>query len=178
MTTNEIINQILGIVGLIATILGSYLTYISFVNPLIRFRKFLNKPNNWEKFIGIEPSIYYYRYRKYPNFQIVIDWNNAVVEGFKEEWTDKAHFPDSDNNASYFVQLKANGMLLDKELFVSLDGHRYFVPVPRTMMFEEERIFYYDSRQIQLANIIGEYYRDNDILEFASRVGISINMSL
>ena len=38
-------------------------------------------------------------------------------------------------------RLEANSMLVNKELFVSLDGHRYFVPVPKVLSVKnDERI--------------------------------------
>ena len=172
-----IISLLIGLVGLIATIIGTYLTYISFINPIIRFRRFLKNPKKWEKFEGIEDNIYFYRYNKYPNFQIVIDWEKEIVDNFQEEWM--SFFPNSQNNASYYVKLEVNGMLLDKELFVSLDGHRYFVPVPRIKTIDGERKFYYDYKQIQLANIVGRYYLDeeNGILGFAkSQKNLSIDI--
>ena len=43
-----------GILGFIATLVGTYFAYISFINPAIRFRKYLKHPENWEKFQGIE----------------------------------------------------------------------------------------------------------------------------
>jgi len=68
------------------------------------------------------------------------------------------------------VRLEANAMLLDKELFVSLDGHRYFVPVPKvTSLREGARQFYYDTQQIQLAKIVGRHHFEKDIYEFAQK---------
>jgi len=169
----NVLSLIIGILGLVATLAGTYFGYISFVNPMVRFNKYLKKPSNWEKFIGIESHIYFYRYKRYPNFQIVIDWDKVVVENFHEEWINDAMFPDKTNNMSRYVQLVVNGMLLEKEVFVSLDGHRYFVPVPRTAIPDsgsEERIFYYDERQIQLVNIIGKFYFDGqDIYDFVKK---------
>ncbi|PIR96837.1 MAG: hypothetical protein COT91_04580 [Candidatus Doudnabacteria bacterium CG10_big_fil_rev_8_21_14_0_10_41_10] len=166
-----IISLLIGLLGLVATLVGTYLSYISFVNPLKRFNKYLKNPENWEKFQGIEAHLSFYRHKKYPNFQIVIDWDKELVENFHEEWMNDALYPDKTNNASYYVRLEANGMLLDKELFVSLDGHRYFVPVPRVSISKtktDERDFYYDTRQIQLANIVGKYhFGDKGIYDFA-----------
>ena len=86
-----------------------------------------------------------------------------------KEWINDGLYPDKTNNASYCVRLEANAMLLDKELFVSLDGHRYFVPVPKVLSVKnDEREFYYDTRQIQLANIVGVYHFENKtIYDFA-----------
>ncbi len=158
---------IIGILGFIVTLVGSYFSYISFVNPKKRFNKYLKKPENWEKFFGIENNLYIYRYKKYPNFQIVINWNHELVENFHEEWINDDIFPDKTNNASYYVRLEANSMLLDKEVFVSLDGHRYFVPVPKILSSNEnKRVFYYDNQQVQLSKIVGVYHSERDIYEF------------
>ncbi|MFA6159824.1 MAG: hypothetical protein WC678_01910 [Parcubacteria group bacterium] len=163
-----ILGFIIGILGLVATLVGTYFTYISFVNPIIRFKKYLKNSENWEKFQGIESYLSFYRHKKYPNFQIVIDWDKELVENFHEEWINDSLYPDKANNASYYVRLEANSMLLDKELFVCLDGHRYFVPVPKVLRLKnDEREFYYDKKQIQLAKIIGKHYFEKDIYEFA-----------
>lgn len=164
-----ILGFIIGIIGLVATLVGTYFTYISFINPITRFKKYLKNSDDWEKFQGIEDHLSFYRHKKYPNFQIVIDWDKELVENFHEEWINDSLYPDKTNNASYFVRLEANAMLLDKELFVSLDGHRYFVPVPKVLSVSNgEREFYYDKQQIQLAKIVGRHHFEKDIYEFAN----------
>lgn len=82
-----------------------------------------------------------------------------------------ALFPDKDHNVSHYVGLEVNGMLLDKELFVSLDGGRYFVPVPEIEMAEEgKRNFYYNAQQVQLAKIVGDFhFQGDDIYKFATQ---------
>ncbi|MCL4353608.1 hypothetical protein M1615_04055 [Patescibacteria group bacterium] len=164
-----ILSLIIGILGFVATLIGTYFTYISFVNPITRLKKYLRNPKDWEKFQGIEMHLSIFRHKKYPNFQIIIDWDKPVIKNYQEEWIE--YYPDRKHNASYFVRLEANGMLLDKELFVSLDGSRYFVPAPRISVLETkngERDFYYDAHQIQLANIIGKYYFEGEsIYDFA-----------
>jgi len=163
-----IISLTIGIIGLIATLVGTYFTYISFVNPIRRFKKYLKKPDEWEEFQGIEMHLSIFRYKKYPNFQIVIDWDKPVVDDYHEEWI--KDYSDKKHNASYFVRLETNAMLLEKELFVLLDGGRIFVPVPRKS-FENNNnnnmVYWYDPIQIQLANIVGKYYQEKDIREFA-----------
>jgi hypothetical protein len=164
-----ILSLAVGILGLLASFIGTYLAYISFINPIIRFNKYLKNPENWEKFQGIEDHLSFYRHKKYPNFQIVIDWDKNISENFHEEWINDGLYPDKKNNTSYFVRLEVNTMLLDKELFVSLDGHRYFVPVPEVLrMNNNKREYYYNVRQIQLANIVGVYHFGNkNIYDFA-----------
>ncbi|HQM35124.1 MAG TPA: hypothetical protein PKU90_02540 [Candidatus Paceibacterota bacterium] len=163
-----ILGFVIGILGLVAALIGTYFTYISFINPITRFKKYLENPENWEKFQGIEDHLSFYRHKKYPNFQIVIDWDKELVENFQEEWINDSLSPDKTNNASYYVRLEANAMLLDKELFVSLNGHRYFVPVPKVLSVKnDKREFYYDKQQIQLAKIIGRHHSEGNIYEFA-----------
>lgn len=162
-----ILSLIIGILGLVATLVGIYLAYISFLNPINRFKKYLKNPKGWEKFQGTETRLSIYRHKKYPVFQIIIDWDKAVVENYQEGWIQD--YPDKENNASYYVRLEANAMLLVKELFVLLDGGRIFVPSPRRLCKNNELIYWYDTIQIQLANIIGEYYCEEDINEFASK---------
>lgn len=163
-----ILSFILGIIGLVATLVGTFFTYISFVNPMIRFKKYLKNYENWENFQGIEDHLSFYRHKKHPNFQIVVDWNKELVQNFHEEWINDSLYPNKTNNASYYVRLEANAMLLDKVLFVSLDGHKYFVPVPKVLRVgDKERDFYYDKQQIQLAKIVGIHHFEKDIYEFA-----------
>ena len=163
-----VLGLLIGILGLVATLVGTYFTYISFVNPMVRFKKYLKRPENWEEFQGIDNHLSFYRYKKYPNFQIVVDWDKEIVKNFHEEWINDSLYPDKTNNGSYHVRLEANTTLLEKELFVSLDGHRYFVPVPKITILEKgEREFYYDIQQIQLANIVGKYHFEKNIYEFA-----------
>jgi len=159
---------IIGILGLLATLVGMYFTYISFMNPLTRFKKYLEKSENWEKFQGVENYLSFYRHKKYPNFQIIINWDKELAENFHEEWINDGLYPDKTNNALYHVRLEANSMLLGTELFASLDGHRYFVPVPKVLGIKDnKREFYYDKQQIQLYKIIGKHHFEKDVYEFA-----------
>lgn len=45
-----ILGLAIGLLGLVATLAGTYFTYISFVNPIIRFKKYLKNRKDWEKF--------------------------------------------------------------------------------------------------------------------------------
>jgi len=170
----EYIAFIIGILGLIASIVGMYFTYISFVNPMKRFKKYLKYPKKWEKFEGINQNIACYRYRKYPNYQIIIDWNNPVVTNFYEKWIND--YPDMENNASYYVRLEFNSIILEKELFVDLDGGRYFVPVPKRIKVQNKMDYYYDEIQIQLALIVGQIYFGSDIVYFAEHCKTKIRI--
>lgn len=164
--TITILGLAIGLLGLVATLVGTYFTYISFINPITRFKKYLKNPKGWKKFQGAEIHLSIFRHKKYPNFQIIIDWDKPVVENYQEEWI--RDYSDREHNTSYFVRLEANAMLLEKELFVSLDGGRAFIPSPRRTLENEKLVYWYDTMQIQLANIIGEYPWERDINEFAA----------
>jgi len=176
MTWRTIID-LSGVLGTLMGLVGFYFTYISFVNPIHRFKKYLRNHSNWERFLGIEDHISIYRHKIYPSFQITVDWDQEVVQGFSDEWIMRYPFRDDSNHVSYFVRLEANGIFLQRELFVSLDGHRYFVPVPRIMIGEDGvRNFYYDGIQIQLAKIIGKFDFFSDIHKFVEQQkNLSIN---
>ena len=172
-------NTVLGILGLVLSLIAFYFTYITFVNPLIRFKKYLGHTEDWERFLGLEDHISIYRHKKHPEFQIVIDWDKEVVSGFKEEWVMDYPWRDRDNNCSYFVRLELNGLMLQREMFVGLDGYRYFVPVPRTYIVNDERFFYYDALQIRLAKIIGKFDYYRNIYEFVNQQkGLAVNEHL
>jgi len=161
-----ILSFIIGILGLVATLVGAYFTYTSFVNPIHRFKRYLKNPDGWEKCPVIENHLTVFRHKKYPGYQIVVDWDKQVVENYQEEWI--RDYPDREHNTSYFVRLEANGIFLMKELFISLDGGRAFVPSPRRELKNNEFKYWYDTIQVQLANIIGEYSWEKNLEDFAT----------
>lgn len=175
MNIVTIISLAIGVLGLVTTIIGTYLTYISFINPWIRFEKYLKKPNDWEKIIP-EQNLTIYRHKKYPGFQVITNWDESIVNNFQEDWI--GNFPDKEHNTSYRVRLEANSIFLRKELFVSLDGGRGFVPVPKRKLDGASFEYYYDKLQVQLANIIGEYPRGSveNIESFAATQKIPIKI--
>ncbi|MFA5169119.1 MAG: hypothetical protein WC420_00015 [Candidatus Paceibacterota bacterium] len=166
-----IISLLLGLLGLIGTLTGLYFTYISFVNPIKRFKTLLNKSKDWERFIISDQSIYIYRHKKYSNNQIIIDKSLPLNDDFKDPWI--KFFPDP-NNKLWSVGLKSNGIFLMEEFFVSLDGGRYFVPCPRRKLDQGQRVYFYDKIQIQLTNIIGQYWDDKNINNFITNHSLEI----
>lgn len=170
-----IISLSIGILGLIATILGTCLAYISLVNPWVRFEWYLKNARSWEK-ITLDRHLTIYRHNKYPGFQIITDWDRPVVENFREGWM--ADFLDMEHNVSYSARIEANGTYIRDELFVSVDGGRGFVPVPRYRLDANSNKYYYDKIQVQLANIICEYPRGygEDIKGFAASQKIPIQI--
>ena len=161
----NIYSFVLGILGLIATVIGSYIAIVSYINPINRFKKYLKKSKNWEICVFVECNLKIYRNKRFPGYQIIIDWNKPLSNNFQEEWI--RNYPDRNNNSSYFIRLEANGVYLMGELFVTLDGARTFVPVPRRSTYNDEIKYWYDEIQVQLANIVGEFHLDENVIDFA-----------
>ncbi|MFC1663334.1 hypothetical protein ACFL04_04210 [Patescibacteria group bacterium] len=94
---------------------------------------------------------------------------------FDEEWT-KGH-PDPIVR-KYPVYLLINGSKKEELIFISLDGGRYFIPLPEKKVIDEKSlpIYYYDHNSIifKVASIIGDYYRYPNIIKFASSKKIEI----
>lgn len=169
-----IISLIIGVLGFVATLVGTYLTYISYINPVHkRFQKYLNKPGDWER-VFKDQHLTVFRHKDHLGFQITINWNETIVSDYRETWIRR--YPDQEHNNSYLVAMEANGIFIGKELFVSLDGGRGFVPVPRIRMEGEERKFYYDSLQVKLARIVAKYPLERSLEEFAASQAIPIEM--
>ena len=122
--TITILSLMIGVLGFVATLVGIYFTYISFVNPIGRFWKYLRDPDNWEKVSVIEDYFTVYRHKKHPGYQIIIDWDKPVVKNYQEDWI--RDYPNREHNSSYFVKLEANGIFLMKELFVWMEEELLF----------------------------------------------------
>jgi hypothetical protein len=161
----------LGILGLIATIVGSALSYVTYVNPFVRFKWYLKRSSKWEK-INRDDHSTFYGYIHQPGYTVSADWDREVVRGYNEEWI--RAYPDRENNTSYYVEMHANGIFLGRELFVSLDGGRIFVPAPRVKRVDDIMMYYYNELQILLAKIISWYNWEVSIEEFAASQNIRL----
>ncbi|MCE2473240.1 MAG: toll/interleukin-1 receptor domain-containing protein [Anaerolineae bacterium] len=104
----------------------------------------------------------------------------VAVKNFSEPWA--TGFPDS-HAYSYHVNLNVSGSTVKQELFVSLDGGRYSVPMPEQSEIKSrdkspELHYYYDRNSLKylLGNVIGSYYPNfaTDLVQFAARKGIEI----
>lgn len=164
LNLNNIISNILGLFGIVISLLAFYLTYISFVNPRERFSNLLKNKNNWSRFYLFDDDAFYvYQHKKYSNYQIDFNKDQPIAINRKEEWF--PDFPDKENKV-FSVKLKFNGILLMEELFISFDGGNYFIPFPRKDYIDGKVKYYYEEIQEKLANIIGQYYKDKDLKDF------------
>lgn len=167
-TLITILGLILGIVGLI----GTCLTLLTYLNPMLRFRWYMRKPQNWETLAADVQDDGFYRHNRHPEF-IIERTDRSERWERPEPWMHE--YPDPNKWAS-MVHLKISGQLLAAERFISLDGGRYFVPVPKVIYAkggkEEDNIYYYSRLQQQICRIIGSYHRTQSIEAFMKEHGI------
>ncbi|MEK7171046.1 MAG: hypothetical protein AAB774_01945 [Patescibacteria group bacterium] len=172
----NILSIVLGILGLVASILGAGLAFFTFINPKIRMDWYLNHPQGWEKIhLGLRGGRSLWRYKKHPEFIIerqdeIKAWDYSVTE----RWM-KYPLPDP-SKTSYLIHVSAGNIVVYSEEFVTLDGGRYLVPLPRVKYHEnkEENEYFYEPLQIKIARVIGEYYRFKSIDEFIEQNEIEV----
>ncbi len=93
---------------------------------------------------------------------------------FSEPWTDK--FPNP-KCYSYKVYLKIANTVVKELQFISVDGGRIFVPIPKIEINDSnDRVFFWDSNSLEIAlcKIIGHFYIHRSIHGVASIAGIEI----
>lgn len=151
------------ILGFIATIIGCLLAILAFINPIWRLKFYLKKPKKWDPVMLGRSSPEIWRYIDHPEFIIEIDYNNPKEWSKAESWMN--HYP-SPSITEYTVQAKIYGQVMLTEEFLSLDGGRYFIPMPRQMKEGGPSKYYYSSLQIDFARIVGKFYRSESIEEF------------
>ena len=186
-------------IGILFTVIEYISRVICFIktflmpHPAFMFNMLLKKPEAWEESVGTSEGYPTYRHKKYPFFQIIVNFEKPIKERYHEEWLENGLFPRLKNkngtsNGLVRVNFYANGIPLGSEFFNVLDDHRWFVPQPRIEMLEPEegewmkrREFCYDTKQIRLAKIIGKIHPTYaefdgwDIYKFAEKHRIRIS---
>jgi hypothetical protein len=145
------------VLGLVATIAGTTLAYFTFISPMHRFRLYLRKSKRWEEVVVDRSGMdSYWRYDRHPEFVLERgdsdEWDPIVMESWMP------HSPDTSKGRTQ-IFARVNGQHLFNEEFVSLDGGRNFVPLPRRQSVEGGSEYWYTSLQVSLARIVGHYYR-------------------
>jgi hypothetical protein len=145
------------VLGLVATIAGTTLAYFTFVSPMYRLKLYLRKRKRWEEvvtdFQGMET---HWRYQGHPEFVLERGDSQEWDQGLMEAW-----MPFSPNSLKSRTQIRVrvNGQFLFVEEFISLDGGRNFVPLPRRKSVEGQFEYWYTPLQVSVARIVGHYYR-------------------
>lgn len=90
-------------------------------------------------------------------YQIVVD---PEPKNFTEEWTQM--YADKNGSSRYRVNLNIFGLTVKQVYFVSLDGERYFVPMPQVKVIRGKRKYYWDrdSIEFRLGTIINEFHAE------------------
>jgi hypothetical protein len=98
---------------------------------------------------------------------------NDDYEDFEEEWTTKP--PDKRASRST-VDLRINGATVRSLDFISLDGGRYFLPMPRKKGRKGEPLYFWEreSLEFKVGRIVGSYYRFESIEGAADFLGVEI----
>ena len=93
---------------------------------------------------------------------------------FTEEWTRR--FPDNEGSSAYPVLLKVQGVEIKELTFVSCDGGRIFVPMPRVTASDGQLSFTYDRESVEyrVGRIIGHFGIYETIEGAARRAGITV----
>lgn len=93
---------------------------------------------------------------------------------FTEGWTQV--YPDKYGSHSFSVYLEINGVKIKDVMFISCDGARIRVPLPKIKMVNDKRIWYFDKKSLEykLGKVIGEFYIYNNIKGIAKRSKIKI----
>ena len=103
-------------------------------------------------------------------FKIV---QNDDYQDFEEDWTRRV--PDRTAHMMT-VQLEINDSAVSEVLFVTLDGGRYLVPLPRKRVINSEVEYFWesDTMPFKVGRIIGRYYRCANIEEVADFLDLEI----
>jgi len=176
MDTITIISLIVGGLGLLASIIGSVLAYFTFINPKKRTDYYLRDTENWEEVhLGLRGSNSLWRYKKHPEFTIEQQDESDPWDYNKTEKWMKYPLPDP-SKTTYMMHVKAGNIVVYAELFITLDGGRYLVPLPRVEYHKvkEDNEYFYTPLQVKIGDIVGNFYSMKSLDEFIEKNEIEI----
>lgn len=146
---------------------------------LARFEQYL-KTSSWDRVL--DGNVETWICEEDVLFQIVVDYSLDDDRELDEEWT--RPFPASmlggDKASAYPVKLKIANVTMKAFRFVSVDGGRYFVPIPEIEAIagqEGKRRFYWERGSLiyMTAQIVSCFYHVHPSFEeFAKHAGIEI----
>jgi hypothetical protein len=169
---------ILGILGLIGTIVSLVFAIVVYVSPMFRFKLYLRNKNAWVNIhLRAGGDDGYLQHSRHPEFTITESEDSRKWDR-DEPWMKKTIRPDK-NSGSRKVYLNVSGVVVWSGDFMFLDGYRIYVPVPKVDYAEteneEDNTYYYDEVQILVANVIGKFHIYNNLNEFCSKTGICMS---
>lgn len=152
--------------GVIATIIGiiGFFCYKSWINTQDEFDFFIQH-STWEKknFDDVET----WTCKDTDEYQLVL-WD-IEMNNFHQKWTEI--FPDNEHNKKYKLFLKRNGIIVREFRWVSCDGWRVFMPIPKSNKWEP--YLKRDSLEFRMLEKIG-YSQEIDFAQIFEEGNIQI----
>ena len=146
---------------------------------LYNFDQFLKNTTDWERRTIDDSEVYFYtrdnNYKIIQGEASVRDWEPRI-----EPWMN--NFPDA-YVSEWRVYLKHGENVIAEYTFMSCDGARYFIPLPKKRCAEPgdnyrcnrfEYIWNRGSVEYKIAEVIGRFYRYENLEEVARFCGITI----
>lgn len=99
-----------------------------------------------------------------PDLSISLAFGLKWMDSFKEPWVE--HFPDSHASAS-FIDVFYNGSLVFRTEYVTVDGGRSRLPLPRT-----RNQLTVPKRQVELIHLVDQFGKHSSFYEDFSRAGM------
>lgn len=134
------------------------------IPPLSRLAILLKDESGWVKVVGDR----YLYHRSHPEF--VISDTEEDQDLFDEPWAKKFLNPSAHE---YNYELRYHNTILARIPFVSCDGGRYQIPLPRTTS-SGTYILFSESLGFRLAKILRQYFKGYQFVAELNRVGIGV----
>ncbi|WP_444984080.1 hypothetical protein [Halomonas mongoliensis] len=92
---------------------------------------------------------------------------------FKEPWT--SFFPDP-YATMFHIHLQVSGVIIKSLPFISADGGRYILPLPKQQVVGSDRFFSWSPNSVdyKIAEVIGLLYRESCLTDVAKLLKIDI----
>lgn len=128
--------------------------------PLVRMELLLNDFEDWVS-INEDTQLYH---KQFPEF--TVRQGRQINEHFREPWSER--FPDISAH-SFEVELRYFETIIHKETFVTCDGGRYQMPMPKIDISDSVRKFYIEEKSFayKIAKIFWQYYPIDNALQMA-----------
>lgn len=128
--------------------------------PLGRMELLLNDFEDWVS-INDDTQLYH---KQFPEF--TVHQGRQINEHFREPWSER--FSDISAH-SFEVELRYFETIIHKEMFVTCDGGRYQIPMPKIDSSDSVRKFYIEEKSFayKIAKIFWQYYPIDNALQMA-----------
>ena len=158
----DLFSLIISFLGILLAFISIALTYITFFAPGFTAQFALRMQNHWSEVTIPTSGHKFLRHDIFSGFSIEIDFTDPVREDFFEPWMNALYRPDK-QVSSYYVTMSFNGLPILTELFVSYDGDRNFIPVPKRKKLSGKYYLHFDPMQRRLARVVGYVHIEDSV---------------